>query len=90
MAKEKDMETSVRTKRNVYDSLVILRNRVTSLALQSEDEALLADVVAMLSGEKRPCTYTPEEFADVLSESDEDYKAGRFVSQDELRARYGL
>lgn len=85
-----DMDTAVRTRRNVYDSLSALRNRVTSLASQSEDEALLADVVAMLSGEKRPCTYTAEEFAGVLREADEDYKAGRFVSQEELRERYGL
>ena len=39
---------------------------------------------------KLPCTYTKEEFANVLSEADEDFKAGRFVTQDELRARYGL
>lgn len=86
----KNMETAIRTKRNVYDSLVALRNRVTSLASQSEDEALLADVVAMLSGEKRPCTYTAEEFANVLREADEDYKAGRYISHDQLFARYGL
>lgn len=84
------MEPSVRTNGNQYKNLVALRNRVTSLASQSEDEALLADVVAMLSGEKRPCTYTAEEFANVLREADEDYKAGRFVSQDQLFARYGL
>lgn len=84
------MEPAVRTNGNQYKNLVALRNRVTSLASQSEDEALLADVVAMLSGEKRPCTYTAEEFANVLREADEDYKAGRFVSQDQLFARYGL
>ena len=84
------METSVKTKPNVYDSLVALRNKVTSLASQSEDEALLADVVAMLSGVKRPCTYTRDEFAEVLREADEDYKAGRFVSHEELFAKYGL
>ncbi len=84
------MGTAVKTKRNVYDSLVSLRNKVTSLASQSEDEALLADVVAMLSGEKLPCTYTAEEFADVLQEAEEDYKAGRFVSHEELFAKYGL
>ena len=61
------METAVRTKRNVYDS-----------------------VEPLLSGEKHPCTYTAEEFANVLREADEDYKAGRFVSQDQLFARYGL
>ena len=84
------MGTAVKTKRNVYDSLVSLRNKVTSLASQSEDEALLADVVTMLSGEKLPCTFTAEEFADVLQEAEEDYKAGRFVSHEELFAKYGL
>lgn len=84
------METTVSIQHNVYDNLVNLRNKVTTLATQSEDEALLADIVAMLSGVKRPCTYTSEEFASVLSEADEDYKAGRFVTQNELRNRYGL
>ena len=39
---------------------------------------------------KRPCIYSADEFAGVLREADEDYKAGRFVSQEELRERYGL
>ena len=84
------METTIRTQHNVYDSLVRLRNKAASLAVQSEDEALLADIVAMLSGVKRPCTYTAEEFSSVLAESDEDYRAERFVTQNELRNRYGL
>lgn len=84
------MEPAVRTNGNQYKNLVSLRKKVTTLATQSEDEALLADVVAMLSGMKRPCTYTAEEFANVLREANEDYKAGRFVSQDQLFARYGL
>ena len=50
----------------------------------------MADVEATISGIKLPCTYTKEEFAAVLNESDEDYKAGRFVAQDELREKYGL
>lgn len=74
----------------MYDNLASLRKKVTMLATQSEDEALLADIVAMLSGVKRPCTYSVEEFTSVLAEADEDYKAGRFVTQDELRSRYGL
>lgn len=84
------MEITARTQNNVYDNLVNLRNKVTTLATQTEDEALLADIVAMLSGVKRPCTYTAEEFASVLAESDEDYKAGRYVTQEDLRMRYGL
>lgn len=84
------METALRTKGNEYKNLVSLRNKVTTLATQSEDEALLADVVAMLSGVRRPCTYTSEELASVLSEAAEDYRAGSYVTQEELRARYGL
>lgn len=78
------------TSPRMRDNLISLRRRATELASKSEDEFLLADVVAMLSGKKRPCTYNKEEFATVLCEADEDYKAGRFVSQDELRAKYGL
>ena len=84
------METGARTNHDMHDTLTILRQRVSSLASQSEDEALLADIVAMLNGVKRPCTYTKEEFADVLRETDEDFGAGKFVTQEEMRARYGL
>ena len=84
------METDVMTSPQMRETLLSLRHRATELASKSEDEFLLADVVAMLSGMKRPCTYTKEEFAAVLSEADEDYKAGRYVSQDELREKYGL
>lgn len=84
------METSVRTTSRMHDTLISLRRRATELASKTEDEFLLADVVAMLSGMKRPCTYTKEEFATMLCEADADYSAGRFVSQDELRAEYGL
>lgn len=84
------METIVRTKRVTPDNLVMLRDKVATLALQTEDEALLADVVAMLNGVKRPCTYTKEEFAEVLKEADEDFNAGRYISHEEMFARYGL
>ena len=84
------MATTIRTNSSVDDNLAALRQRVSLLATQSDDEALLADVVAMLSGIKMPCGYSKEEFATVLREADEDYKAGRFVSQNELKARYGI
>lgn len=84
------METNGMTSPRMRDTLLSLRHKATELASKTEDEFLLADVVAMLSGIKRPCNYTKEEFATVLCEADEDYKAGRFVSQDELRSRYGL
>lgn len=84
------METTVKTNLETRDTLISLRRRASELASQSDDEFLLADIVAMLSGKKLPCVYTKEEFANVLSEADEDFKAGRFVTQDELRARYGL
>ena len=84
------METTTRTDSRSKDILSTLRKQVSTLASQSEDEALLADILAMLNGIKRPCTYTAKEFAGVLKESDEDYKAGRYVSNEELFARYGL
>ena len=58
--------------------------------MKSEDEHVLEQVIALLSGMKRPCVYTHDEMAANLFEADEDYKAGRFVTQDELRAKYGL
>ena len=84
------METALRTKGNEYKNLVTLRKKVTTLAILSEDEALLSDVVAMFSGVKRPCTYTPKELASVLAEADEDYKAGNIISHEQLFAEYGL
>lgn len=84
------METTTRINSRSKDILSSLRKQVSALASQSEDEALLVDILAMLNGVKRPCTYTAEEFAGVLKESDEDYKAGRYVSNEELFARYGI
>ena len=84
------MGTTIRTQHSMYENLVSLRKKVTTLATQSEDEELLAEIVAMLSGVKRPCTYTTEEFASVLAEAEGDYRAGRFVTQEDLRSRYGL
>ncbi|MBO7134421.1 MAG: hypothetical protein J6W06_09745 [Bacteroidales bacterium] len=84
------METTADTKLKMRETLISLRHRASELASQSEDVFLLADIVAMLSGKKLPCTYTKEEFADVLNEADNDFKAGRFVTQEELRARYDL
>ena len=86
------METTViiNDKSRIDNVLSSLRKTASDLAMKSENEALLADVVAMLRGVKRPCTYTPEEFATILAEADEDYKSGRFVTQNELRTRYGL
>ena len=84
------METTAEAKLKMRETLISLRHRTSELASQSEDEYLLADIIAMLSGKKLPCTYTKEEFADVLNEADNDFKAGRFVTQEELRARYNL
>lgn len=84
------METTVRTSLEKSDTLISLRRKASELASQSEDEFLLADIVALLSGKNLPCTYTKEEFANVLSEADDDFKAGRFVTQEELREKYGL
>ena len=84
------MDTATRTVQSQYDNLIMLRKKVQDLATQSEDEEILAEIVAMLSGIKRPCTYSREEFKMVLQESDADYKAGRLTSHEELFAQYGL
>ena len=83
-----DVETAVRTPSDTSNSLLMLRKKASALVAQSEDEALLADIVAMLNGVNRPCTYTNDEFADVLREADEDNKAGRFISHEEMFAKY--
>ncbi|MBQ3945062.1 MAG: hypothetical protein II670_05545 [Alphaproteobacteria bacterium] len=84
------METAVRTSSDTSNSLLMLRKKASTLVNQSEDEALLADIVAMLNGVRRPCTYNKDEFTDVLREADEDFESGRFVSHEELFAKYGL
>ena len=73
-----------------HSALTSLRAKASTLAMKSEDESVLEQVIALLSGMKRPCAYTHDEMAANLLEADEDYKAGRFVTQDELRTRYGL
>ena len=57
------METTIGTSTKMHETLISLRKRASELASQSEDEFLLADIVAMLSGKKLPCTYSKEEFA---------------------------
>ena len=83
------MDATVRSN-PVDGSLLSLRKKAIEYANQAEDEDLLAEVIMMLSGDKRPCAYTREEMAANLREADEDYKAGRFVTQEEIRAMYGL
>ena len=39
---------------------------------------------ALLSGKQRPCAYTREEMAESLHEAEADYKAGRYVSHENL------
>ena len=85
-----DMNTATRTPVHTNETLINLRKKATELAIQSENEELLAEVVAMLSGIKLPCTYTHEEFANVLHEAEADYEEKQCVSHEQLFAQYGL
>ena len=84
------MSTATRIPVHTNETLINLRKKATELAIQSENEELLAEVVAMLRGIKLPCTYTLEEFANFLHKSEADYKKGQCVSHEQLFAQYGL
>lgn len=84
------MNTATSTPVHTDETLINLRKKATELAIQSENEELLAEVVAMLSGIKLPCTYTPEKFANVLHESEADYEKKQCVSHELLFAQYGI
>ena len=84
------MNTATRTPVHTNETLINLRKKATELAIQSENEELLAEVVAMLSGIKLPCTYTYEDWASVCRESEADYDKRQCVSPERLFAQYGL
>lgn len=84
------METIARPTNSAQESLLALRKKTIDYINRTEDEDLLTEVALLLSGEKRPCSYTPEEFVSVLAEAEEDYKAGRYITQEEMRKKYGL
>ena len=86
----KDMEPTIRMNDQLSDTLLSLRTKVSELAEQSEDEELLAEVVALFSGTKLPCAYTREEFKAVLQESEADYVQDQCVEHDQLFAKYGV
>ena len=48
------------------------------------------DELSLLSGKRYPCAYTREEMAESLREAEADYKAGRYVSHEDLFKEYGL
>ena len=48
------------------------------------------DELSLLNGKRRPCAYTREEMAESLHEAEADYKAGRYVSHEDLYKEYGL
>ena len=58
--------------------------------METDDESVLKQVIALLGGMKRPCAYTPEEMSANLREADGDFNTGRVVAHEELLAEYGL
>lgn len=72
------------------NNLVSLRDEVQILTAQTESEETLIEVLAILRGIQRPCAYTHEEFVSNIKEAEEDYKAGRCISHEELFAQYGI
>lgn len=73
-----------------YNVLIALRQRVSQLVSQSENEDLLADAVAILSGRDLPCAYTYEEMEDSLREAENDYQNRNLISHSSICERYGL
>ena len=72
------------------NTLIALRQKVSLLVSQSESEDLLADAIAILSGNPLPCAYTYEQMEHALKESESDYKSGNFTCHSSICERYGL
>lgn len=82
--------TIARGNMNAQSTLSHLREKASSLAMRADDEGVLKQVISMLGGAKRPCSYTPEEMATNLRQAEDDFHAGRYITHEELCARYGL
>ena len=76
--------------RKMQDVLFSLREKALGLVMKSENKDDLEQVIALLSGKRYPCAYTREEMAESLHEAEADYKAGRYVSHEDLFKEYGL
>ena len=58
--------------------------------IKTDNEKLLAEAVAILSGEPLPCTYSYEEMESSLHEAEADYQKGNTESHETICKRYGV
>ena len=73
-----------------FDAIVALRQRASLLVSQTENEELLAEAVAILSGMPLPCAYTHEQMESALREAEADYRNRRYVTHSSICERYGV
>ena len=67
-----------------------LRKRASLLVSQTDNEELLSEAVAILSGMPLPCTYNYEEMESSLHEAEADYQKGNTESHETICKRYGV
>ena len=67
-----------------------LRKHASLLVSQTDNEELLSEAVAILSGMPLPCTYSYEEMESSLNEAEADYQKGNTESHETICKRYGV
>ena len=67
-----------------------LRKHASLLVSQTDNEELLSEAVAILSGMPLPCTYNYEEMESSLHEAEADYQKGNTESHETICKRYGV
>ena len=72
------------------ETLQKLRKRASVLVSQTDNEELLSEAVAILSGVPLPCTYTPEQMELSLREAEADYQKGNTENHEPICKRYGV
>ena len=69
------------------ETILQLRKRASVLVSQTDNEELLSEAVAILSGAKLPCTYSYEEMESSLHEAETDYQKRNIESHETICKR---
>lgn len=72
------------------ETLLTLRKKASSLISKTDNEALLAEVIAIMSGAPLPCNYSYEQMEFSLREAEADYQKGNTESHETIYKRYGI
>lgn len=72
------------------ETLLDLRKRASLLVSQTDNEELLSEIVAILSGIPLPCSYNYEQMEMSLREAEADYQKGKTESHETICERYGV